>query len=89
MAKFTGGAVPLIVRPHDISTLSGLLHHINISYNGTQSCTVQAVGAQAHLRVLQSAHIWLIKAVRFMGLFLDVILEHVKKCCILEKQQFD
>lgn len=46
MAKFTGAAVPLIVRLHDISTHSGLLHHINISYNGTQSHTVQAVGAQ-------------------------------------------
>lgn len=46
MAKFTGGAVPLIVRLHDISTHSGLLHHINISYTGTQSHTVQAVGAQ-------------------------------------------
>lgn len=36
MAKFTGGAVPLIVRLHDVSTYGGLLHHINISYRGTQ-----------------------------------------------------
>lgn len=46
MAKFTGGAVPLIVGLHDISTHSGLLHHINICYTGTQSHTVQAGGAQ-------------------------------------------
>lgn len=36
MAKFTGGAVPLIVRLHDVATLGGLLHRINISYRGTQ-----------------------------------------------------
>lgn len=36
MVKFAGGAVPLIVRLHDVSTHGGLLHHINISYRGTQ-----------------------------------------------------
>lgn len=87
MAKFTGGAVPLIVRLHDISTHSGLLHHINISYTGTQSHTVQAVGAQTQMYVLQSNNIWS-KMCGFWACFCNFISENVRKHCIPEVHQF-
>lgn len=61
MAKFTGGAVPLIARPHDISTHGGLLHHINISYNSTEKPIQYGPWElRCNLCLLQSNHILLI-----------------------------
>ena len=73
MAKFTGGAVPLIARPHDVLTHGGLLHRINISYNGTESRTVRwAVGARTQIYVHRKAATHgLVKKVSSTGLLLN------------------
>lgn len=88
MAKFTGGAVPLIVRLHDILTHTGLLHHINISYNSTQSHTVQAVGAQMQFMCTAKQPYILNHRSLVMGLFHNLISEHVRKPRVLKMQGF-